>query len=110
MSSIDHIRATPGFESRPWPVEISLQRNREDLVGHAKDFDDRTGFTYSILDGDDVIGCVYIYPSRRSGHDAEVRSWVRETRTEMDAVVWRSVSGWLETAWPFSNAYFALRA
>ena len=89
---------------------MSLQRNREDLVGHAKDFDDRTGFTYSILDGDDVIGCVYIYPSRRRGHDAEVRAWVRETRTEMDAVVWRSVSGWLETTWPFSSAYFAARA
>jgi hypothetical protein len=88
---------------------MSLQRNREDLVGHAKDFDDRTGFTYSILDGDDVIGCVYIYPSRRSGHDAEVRSWVRGNRTEMDAVVWRLVSGWLETTWPFSNPHFAAR-
>lgn len=88
---------------------MSLRRNREDLVGHAKDFDDRTGFTYSILDGDDVIGCVYIYPSRRSGHDAEVRSWVRENRAEMDAVVWRALSEWVETAWPFSNPHYAAR-
>ena len=59
-SSIDHIRATPGFETSDWPHEMTLEENLADLEGHARDFEERTGFTYSILDGDEVIGCVYI--------------------------------------------------
>ena len=72
MSSIAHIRSTPGFPDGSWPSEMSLERNLEDLVRHARDFETRRGFTYSILDGDAVIGCVYIYPTDRDGHDADV--------------------------------------
>ena len=31
---------------------------------HYREFVERKSFTYSILDGDEVIGCVYIYPAR----------------------------------------------
>jgi hypothetical protein len=109
MSSIDHIRSTPGFDDWPWPVPMSLERNLEDLVGHARDFEERKGFTYSIIDGDDVIGCLYIYPALQTGHDAQVRSWVRDGRAEMDDAVWSAVSGWLETAWPFLDPNYAPR-
>ena len=110
MSSIDHIRATPGFgPRRRWPQPMDLEANRADLVGHANDFENREGFTYSILDGDDVIGCVYIYPSKNTGHDAAVSSWVRESRAEMDAVVYRSLSRWLDEAWPFEHPDYAPR-
>jgi len=74
MSSIDHIHATPGFPDGTWPSEMTLERNLQDLVRHADDFETRKGFTYSILDGDEVIGCLYIYPAEREGHDAEVSS------------------------------------
>ena len=113
MSSIDHIRSTPGFDEQEepdWPVAMTLEANLEDLVGHANDFEERRGFTYSILDGDDVIGCLYIYPSRRPGHDAVVSSWVRESRDELDAAVWEALSTWIDEAWPFSNPYYAARA
>ncbi len=108
MSSIDHIRATPGFgPDREWPVAMSLEHNLEDLDGHARDFAGRTGFTYTVLDGDDVIGCVYIYPAGESHHDAEVRSWVRASRAEMDPVVRRAVAGWLDAVWPFTSVLYA---
>ena len=104
MSSIDHIRSTPGFgPPRGWPQPMDLDANRSDLVGHATDFENREGFTYSILDGDDVIGCVYIYPSKDADHDAAVSSWVRESRSEMDVVVYQSLNTWLSEAWPFAN-------
>ena len=35
-SSIDHIRATPGFPDGNWPSPMSLERNLEDLVRHAR--------------------------------------------------------------------------
>ena len=115
MSSIDHIRATPGFgPTRRWPQPMDLDENRSDLVGHATDFENREGFTYSILDGDEVIGCVYIYPSKEPAdkepaHDAAVSSWVRASRSEMDMVVHRSLSAWLAEAWPFDNPDYAER-
>ena len=68
-----------------------------------------TGFTYSILDGDEVIGCVYIYPSSDPAHDASVSSWVRTSRAEMDIVVWQELSDWIATVWPFTNPSYAAR-
>jgi hypothetical protein len=111
MSSIDHIRSTPGADKwdGEWPLPMSLEQNLDDLVMHAEDFESRSGFTYSILDGDEVIGCVYIYPSKRPGHDAEVTSWVRASRAEMDAPVWRRLSEWIERDWPFDNPSYAER-
>ena len=110
MSSIDHIRATPGFgPPRRWPQPMDLEANRTDLVDHANDFEKREGFTYSIMDGDDVIGCVYIYPSNDPGHDAAVSSWVRESRAEMDVIVYRSLTAWLAEAWPFESPDYATR-
>lgn len=109
MSSLEHICSTPGFERSEWPVPMSLEQNLEDLAGHALDFDLRRGFTYSILDDDEVIGCVYIYPGPQ-GHDAEVRSWVSRSRVEMDRVVWAEVSAWLAREWPFTAISYAPRS
>lgn len=109
MSSIEHIRSTPGFEESDWPHPMSLQENLSDLVKHADDFERRTGFTYSILHGDEVIGCLYIYPSTSSSHDADVRSWVSESVADLDAVVWSTVTDWLSTDWPFRNPHYSPR-
>ena len=88
-SSIDHIRSTPGFDGWSWPHPMTLEENHGDLVRHANDFATRTGFTYTVLDPDldraTVIGCVYIYPSKRAGYDADVRSWVRAADAGLDA-------------------------
>jgi hypothetical protein len=109
-SSIEHIRATPGFASRNWPAPMSLAQNRRDLEGHARDFEARTGFTYTVLDGSgDVVGCVYIYPSSDEGSDAEVRSWVRASRSELDRPLWQAVRAWLEASWPFTAVRYAAR-
>ena len=70
-----------------------------------------TGFTYTVLapDGDDVIGCVYIYPSRDERHDADVRSWVRADVAELDAALHAAVSRWLAEDWPFAAVDYADR-
>jgi hypothetical protein len=107
MSSIDHIRATPGFEDGDWPTPMSLEANLADLEGHARDFAERTGFTYSILDGDDVIGCLYIYPSKDDDHDASIASWVRASRAALDAPIRKSLAVWFAAAWPFRNPAYA---
>jgi RimJ/RimL family protein N-acetyltransferase len=109
MSSIAHIRATPGFPDGKWPTEMSAEQNLADLVRHAGDFAARTGFTYSVLDGDDVIGCVYLYPANDGEHDVEVQSWVRASRAELDIVLRETVSSWLAEAWPFQRPLYEQR-
>jgi hypothetical protein len=76
------------------------------LERHAGDFAARTGFTYSVLDGDEVIGCVYLYPANDGEHDVEVQSWVRASRAELDVVLRETVSSWLAEAWPFQRPLY----
>lgn len=109
MSSIEHIHATPGFPDGSWPRPMTLEDNLADLERHADDFARRRGFTYSVLDGDEVIGCVYIYPPESPGHDAIVQSWVRASRAEMDVPLWRAVSDWLARDWPFAAPEYGAR-
>ena len=118
-SSIDHIRATPGFRESKWPREMSLADNLRDLEGHARDFAERRGFTYTVLSigPGDVIGCVYIYPLDSQGpSDAErrrhasVESWVRADHAALDAAVHDAVAAWLERDWPFDSVEYAPRA
>lgn len=110
MSSIEWIRSTPGYgPDTDWPATMSSDANLCDLEMHARDFENREGFTYSVLDGDAVIGCVYIYPTTESGFDASIKSWVTASRKEMDIVVHRSVARWINDFWPFDHARYAHR-
>jgi RimJ/RimL family protein N-acetyltransferase len=112
-ASVAHIRATPGFEAHPWPPEdgMPLAENLADLEQHARDFEERTGFTYTVLapGTEEVIGCVYIYPARDDEHDAHVRTWVRADRGELDPVLHAAVSRWLAERWPFERPRYAPR-
>ena len=91
---------------------MTLEQNLADLERHARDFAERTGFTYTVLapGTDEVLGCVYIYPARDEGHDAAVTSWVRASSAELDRELHAAVSGWLADAWPFAAVKYADRA
>jgi RimJ/RimL family protein N-acetyltransferase len=108
-SSIEHIRATPGYPDGRWPRPMTLEENRADLERHARDFESRSGFTYTVLDPSDrgVIGCVYIYPDKTGADDAIVMSWVRATHAEHDVALRDVVSRWLADAWPFERIAYA---
>jgi hypothetical protein len=111
-SSVEHIHMTPGWETSSWPDDRSVVDNLRDLQAHADDFENRTGFTYTVLDSatDDVIGCVYIYPDNSEQHDARVHSWVRASRPELDLQLWRAVTDWLADEWPSERVAYAERA
>src|SRR3954465_3499172 len=112
-SSLAHIRATPGFESGGWPpvAGMSLEANRRDLERHARDFAERTGFTFTVLrpGTQEVIGCLYIYPAKDRRGAAQVRSWVRADVAELDGPLHAAVSRWLIERWPFEHAIYADR-
>jgi hypothetical protein len=110
-SSIAHIHATPGWESTRWPPPggMSLEENRVDLERHARDFAQRTGFTFTVLapGTSEVIGCVYIYPVADGEHDAQIRSWVRADVARLDVPLPAAVSRWVAEQWPFVNVRYA---
>ena len=111
-SSIAHIRATPGFEGRPWPTpDMTLAENRGDLERHAADFAGRSGFTYTVraTGSDEIIGCVYIYPLASGAPGADARSWVTAERAPLDVALYEAVSAWLRSAWPFAAVRYAPR-
>ncbi|MFJ8715859.1 GNAT family N-acetyltransferase [Streptomyces violaceus] len=112
-SSIEHIRATPGFQDRGWPPAdgMTLEANLDDLQRHADDFAQRRGFTYTVIEtaSGEVIGCVYIYPSRSDDHVTDVRSWVRADRAKLDAPLQAAVTTWLSTNWPLGTLNYQPR-
>jgi hypothetical protein len=81
-------------------------------VRHARDFEERQGFTYTVEEAGsgETIGCVYIYPPRAGGEgDAQVKSWVRADRAELDAELYRVVRDWLVANWPFADFQYDAR-
>jgi len=109
-SSMDHIKSTPGMVGRSWPRPMTPEENLSDLEGHARDFANRKGFTYTVRDTGtgEIIGCVYIYP-RKDEPGTRVLSWVRASRASLDAPVYEAVSQWLRTDWPFTSFTYAPR-
>jgi hypothetical protein len=107
MASIEHIRSTPGFTDSSWPPPggMTLEKNLSDLRRHADDFARRDGFTFTVLDpaDNDVIGCVYIYPSASAEYDVSVHSWVRADRASLDVPLADAVARWLATDWPWER-------
>lgn len=101
MSSIEHIRSTPGYPDGNWPPRsgMTLEENLADLRRHGDDFTRGAGFTFTVLDpaDNDVIGCVYLYPS---ASDVTVQSWVRVDRSDLDVPLADAVARWLATDWP----------
>jgi hypothetical protein len=122
VSSAGHISATPGFTGRDWPdPTMTLDGNLSDLVGHARDFENRQGFTYTVTeDGTgETIGCVYIYPpgAATSGAPepgtpatgAKVTSWVRADRAHLDIPLYEAVHAWLVADWPIETFSYQAR-
>ena len=108
ISSDDYLQImSPGSE---WPKGLTLEQNLIDLGWHQKEFQCRSSFAYTVvtLDETRVIGCVYIYPTRKRGFDAEVYLWARESAigSAADAQLFDAVEDWLAAEWPFDNPAF----
>lgn len=108
MSSAEYLKSmSPGSD---WPEGLTLEQNLVDLGWHQKEFQRRRSFAYTVVTPDEtrVIGCVYIYPTRKRGHDAEVYLWARESEigSPADDRLFSAVKKWLAEEWPFENAGF----
>jgi len=90
-----------------WPLGLTLEQDIIELGWHQAEFQLRTSFAYTVvsLDESEVLGCMYIYPSRKPGYDVEITMWVRQSRVEegLDQHLFETVESWITEQWPFTN-------
>jgi hypothetical protein len=90
-----------------WPLGLTLEQNIIELGWHQTEFQLRTSFAYTVvsLDESEALGCIYIYPTRNSGYDAEITMWVRQSRVEegLDEHLFETVEAWVADCWPLAN-------
>lgn len=114
MSSIEHLQKT--FSRSPnWPHKgISSVDALRDMENEEARFKSRQSFAYAVLtpDGSRERGCVYIAPSAVNGYDAVVRMWVTKADYDagFDAELYKWVTDWIQTAWPFKTVAYPGRA
>jgi hypothetical protein len=111
MTSVEHLQDVFGTGST-WPRGLSFEDDLIDLGWHHKEFKRRTSFAYTVMAPDESIclGCVYIYPTTRPGHDAEAVCWIRASHAEkLDATLYQVFRNWLEADWPFKSVAFPKR-
>jgi RimJ/RimL family protein N-acetyltransferase len=106
MTSEERLRTVfdPGSD---WPSGLTLEQNIIELGWHQTEFQLRTSFAYTVvsLDESEVLGCIYIYPTRKPVHDAEITMWVRQSRVEegLDEHLFETVEPWIEDFWPLES-------
>jgi len=108
ISSAEHCKTVwPGSK---WPDGLTLEQNLIDLGWHQKEFQTRRSFAYTVVTPSEtrVIGCVYIVPTRKKGHDAEVYLWARQSELAggLEDRLYAAVRDWLAKEWPFKTAAF----
>ena len=114
MSSIEHLQKT-FTRSTAWPHKnISDADAMLDMQAERARFTQRKSFAYAVLtpDGRRERGSVYVQPSAAPGYDAVVKLWVTKADYDagFDAELYRWVTGWMQTAWPFKSVAYPGRA
>lgn len=87
----------------------------DDLIGHA--YYDRVpqisdSFVYPVLKNGEgnMIGSIYIRPSRNAEYDAQITMWLRTSDNQINDVFVETVKSWIRKEWPFENPHFAMQA
>lgn len=100
-----------------WPQDdFTLEMNRKDLEEHQEEHDERTAFTYTVLNptGSICLGCVYIGHLKegpmRGDYAAVLRFWVRESYLEanLDRRLLESLIDWFRNDWAFSRVVLTI--
>jgi hypothetical protein len=104
MTSIDHLQQI--FPNSNWPQkEMTFEQNLIDLGWHQKEFQLRRSFAFTVvrLDESEVIGSLYINPTKKGDFEVSITMWVRASvmDQDMDAILFQTVKTWIKTDWPF---------
>jgi hypothetical protein len=82
-ASTDRLRGAMEPDS-PWPHGLTLQENRVDLGWHEREFTLGHSYAWTVVEGERIVGCCYLYPADRAGSDAMAFWWVRSGHEALD--------------------------
>lgn len=111
MASEEELKKTFSvMDTSRWPEGLTLEENLIDLGWHQREFTLRYSFAYTVMSLDEsrCLGCVYIDPTRKEGHDAQVTLWTHsdELKHGLDDELYRIVQSWIREVWPFQKPAF----
>ena len=105
MTSAERLQTVYNPGSR-WPEGYLLEQDLVHIGWHQTEFENRTSFAYAVvaLDESQVLGSLYIYPTRKQGYDCKVTMWVRQSEAEsgLDGHLYETVREWVARDWPFA--------
>ena len=95
---------------KTWPAGLTLTEDLIDLGWHHREFTLRSSFAYTVMSPDEFqcLGCCYIDPSDRVGHDASCWYWGRGDllATGLEERIGQAFRDWLKRDWPFKHVAF----
>lgn len=96
-----------------WPEDnLKLADNKASLVNDLQAFEQRTNFTYHLLEQTtgQVIGCVYISQNGDIPQQAVLYYWLipKYQQSPAHLPIRQGLQQWLKTAWPFQSVDFSL--
>ena len=101
-------------EAWGWPPEgMTHEQDRADLARHEAETAAHESFNYALFDAGEtqLLGCVYVDPTRKAGHDAEVSWWVVDhlVGSDVERALDELVPRWLAADWPLTAPAFVPR-
>jgi hypothetical protein len=126
MESRERLRR---WSDSTWPADdFTLEENRDDLMRHEREWEDREAFAYTVLsaDGSRCEGCVYINPLGRWLNACEferqgdgdpfddgtpaVTFWVRDSALArgLDQQLLAGLREWFSQEWPYEQIVFPI--
>lgn len=105
MSSIEHIQGRMGGK---WPRPgLTMDDQAKDMAGEKSQWEGRKSFPFAVLtrDGSKELGCFYLRPSRKQGHDAVATMWTTKEAFDkgFEDKLYADMKAWVAQSWPFQK-------
>jgi hypothetical protein len=112
MNAYDHLPERVPHMGAWHRVDIPMG---DDLIGQAyydRNPQIRDSFVYPVFlkSEGNMIGSIYIRPSKNADYDAQITMWLRTNDPLANRVFVETVKNWIQKEWPFKNPGFAMQA
>lgn len=110
MENVDHLRGVFGPDD-DWPADdLTLEDDLRALTNHEREHEQRSAFTYTVLNHEEseVLGCIYLLPVHDDDYDVQVFYWTVEeaSRQGWEEELGEDLREWLTDEWPFRTMVF----